>query len=153
MAAEVRATAGHEVWALNNWMRYVATGEHTNGRLAVLEQLSCPAGDTPVHVHLHEDEAVYVTEGRIEATIGDDTVTAGPGELVFLPRGIAHSLHAQTPEVRGLLLVTPAGFDQFFTAVGVPAQSRQLPQPVAPDVPALVQRAASFGVTILPPPG
>lgn len=152
MAGQVTARAGDEIWALNSWMRYVATAEQTNGHLAVIEQLTSPAGDTPTHVHANEDEAVYVMEGRIEARIGDDKVSAGPGEFVFLPRGTAHSLHAQTPEVLGLVFVTPAGFDQFFAAVGTPASTRRLPEPVAPEVQALVQAAANFGVTILPPP-
>lgn len=60
-------------------------------------------------------------EGQLGASIGDDMVSAEPGEAVFLPRGAPHGLHAQSPEARGLLLVTPAGFDQFFAAVGRPA--------------------------------
>jgi uncharacterized cupin superfamily protein len=103
-------------------------------------------------VHANEDEAFYVLEGRLGATIGDDTtVSAGPGELVFLPRGVPHGLHAQTAEVRGLLLVTPAGFEQFFAAIGRPAPSSELPEPTAPDVSAVAAAAARYGVTVFPP--
>jgi quercetin dioxygenase-like cupin family protein len=136
---------------LNNWMRYLATGEDTGGRMALLEQRLTPAGDTPRHVHQYEDEALYVLEGRIRAVIGNDTVTAGAGQFVFLPRGIPHSLHADSPEARSLVVVSPAGFEQFFAGIGEPAASDDLPEPSAPDAPALIESAASYGVTIFPP--
>lgn len=153
MIDDLSARKGDAIWMLNTWMRYVATAQDTNGQLAVVEQRCSPAGDPPRHIHEHEDEAFYVLEGRLTATIGDDTtLTAGPGECVFLPRGKAHSLHAETPEVRGLVLLTPAGFEQFFTAIGEPATTGELPEPAAPNVPAVVAAAARYGVTILPPP-
>lgn len=151
MTSQAQARKGDAIWTLNTWMRYLATAEDTGGQLAVLEQRVTPAGDTPPHVHEHEDEAFYVLEGRMRAVIGTDTVTAGAGELVFLPRGTAHSLHADTPEVRGLVLVTPAGFEQFFATVGEAAPSEHLPTPVAPDIPALIEGAARHGVTVLAP--
>jgi quercetin dioxygenase-like cupin family protein len=152
MSDPTTARTGDTIWMLNTWMRFAATGADTNGQFAVLEQRCTPAGDPPRHVHTHEDEAFYVLEGRLTATIEDQPpISAGPGECVFLPRGRAHGLHAETPEVRGLVILTPAGFDQFFAAVGEPAGAEELPQPSAPDVPLLVGTAARYGVTILPP--
>jgi quercetin dioxygenase-like cupin family protein len=149
---DVTARTGEMIWAHNFWMRYVATAADTGGRFAVLEQRLSPAGDPPRHVHANEDEAFYVLEGRLTATIGDNTtVSAEPGELVFLPRGVPHSLHAQTAEVRGLVLLTPAGFEQFFAAIGQPAPRSELPEPTAPDVAAVAAAAARYGVTVLPP--
>jgi quercetin dioxygenase-like cupin family protein len=133
-------------------MRFVATGADTAGQLAVIEKRATPAGVPPRHVHTHEDETFYVLEGRVTATIeGDAPLTVGPGESVFLPRGRAHSLHAETAEVRGLVILTPAGFDQFFAAIGRPARSDALPEPSVPDVPRLIRTAADYGVTIFPP--
>jgi quercetin dioxygenase-like cupin family protein len=151
MTDQTQARKGDSIWVLNNWMRYLATGEETGGRMALLEQRITPAGDTPRHVHQHEDEALYVLEGRVRAVIGSDTVTAGPGESVFLPRGIPHSLHAESPEARGLAVVSPAGFEQFFAALGVPASSDILPEPAPPDIPVLIENATRYGVTIIPP--
>ncbi len=151
MSERMTAGAGDRVWTLNTWLRYVATGADTEGRVAILEQRMTPAGDTPPHVHEREDEGFYVIDGKLRAQIGAETVTAGPGEFVFLPRQLAHSLHAETPEVRGLILVSPAGFEQLFAAVGTAAPTDELPTPAAPDVAALAQAAASYGVTVLPP--
>ncbi|MFG1708157.1 cupin domain-containing protein [Nonomuraea sp. M3C6] len=152
MTDDVTARTGEMIWTHNTWMRYVATAADTGGRLAVLEQRLSPAGDPPRHVHANEDEAFYVLDGRLAATIGDDTtVAAGPGEFVFLPRGVPHSLHVQTAEVHCLVLLTPAGFEQFFAAIGQPAPGSELPEPATPDVAAVAAAAARYGVTVLPP--
>jgi len=37
--------------------------------------------------HAH---AFYILEGTMEATVGDKTYTAGPGDCVFLPRNVMH---------------------------------------------------------------
>src|SRR5260370_41178533 len=87
------ARTGDTIWMLNTWMRYVATAEDTNGQLAVLEQRCSPAGDPPRHVHEHEDEAFYVLEGRLTATIGGDPPRPpGPRQCVLLPRRKRHRL-------------------------------------------------------------
>src|SRR5258707_4207005 len=112
---------------LNTWMRCAATADDTNGQLAVIEQRCTPAGDPPRHVHEHEDEAFYVLEGRLTATIGGDTtLTAGTGEGVFLPPGKAHKLHAETPQGRGLVLLAPARLQEVFSAIRGTRRSREL---------------------------
>jgi len=42
-------------------------------------------------VHLTQ-ELVTVVEGRLELAVGDETVLAGPGDEVFIPRGAVHSV-------------------------------------------------------------
>ena len=36
---------------------------------------------------LNYDEVDYVIEGRLEILIGGDKVSAGPGEVIFIPKG------------------------------------------------------------------
>jgi quercetin dioxygenase-like cupin family protein len=38
------------------------------------------------------DELVTVVEGRLEITIGDNCITAKPGDEVFIPVGAVHSV-------------------------------------------------------------
>ncbi|RVU33985.1 cupin domain-containing protein [Hwanghaeella grinnelliae] len=38
------------------------------------------------------DEYVTVEDGRLEITVGPETFIAEPGDLVFIPRGVSHSL-------------------------------------------------------------
>lgn len=50
------------------------------------------------------DDVMIVLEGRLSVTSGDDTVTAGPGEIVYMPKGtqvviVAHDEGALTAYV------------------------------------------------------
>lgn len=38
------------------------------------------------------NELVTVEEGRLEVTVGDETCTAGPGDEVYIPRDVVHSV-------------------------------------------------------------
>ena len=38
------------------------------------------------------DEYVLVAEGRLAISVGPEHLTAGPGDLVRIPRGVVHSL-------------------------------------------------------------
>jgi quercetin dioxygenase-like cupin family protein len=67
----------------------------------------------PLHVHSKEDEAFYVIDGSITVRCGEETLEAGPGSFVFLPRGIPHAREASSSEATVLLISVPAGFDEF----------------------------------------
>ncbi len=48
---------------------------------------------TEHHVHYHEDECVYVLEGRATAFIGEEGYDIGPGDFLGYPKGgPAHSI-------------------------------------------------------------
>ena len=49
------------------------------------------------------------------ALLGDDVVEAGPGDLVYKPRGQWHTFwNAGDEPARILEIISPAGFEQFF---------------------------------------
>jgi quercetin dioxygenase-like cupin family protein len=43
------------------------------------------------------DALVQVVDGSLELTIGGTGVTVGPGEIVRMPAGVPHALHAPEP--------------------------------------------------------
>ncbi len=54
-------------------------------------------------------------EGRVGLQLGEDVLEAGPGELVFKPRGIPHAFwNAGDEPARLLELISPAGFENYF---------------------------------------
>lgn len=53
---------------------------------------------------LNYDEVDYVIEGRLEVLIGGDKVCAGPGELIFIPKG--SSIQFSVPDRARFLYVT-----------------------------------------------
>jgi mannose-6-phosphate isomerase-like protein (cupin superfamily) len=71
--------------------------------------------DTPLHVHENEDELFYVLEGEHVFQVGDQEFRAGPGGLVFAPRGVPHAQRRAVPRTgRILVLTSPAGLEGFF---------------------------------------
>ncbi len=97
-------------------VRFMIDGEQTAGGFSLVEHpMSAHALAAPLHRHHREDEYSYVLEGRMGALLGDDVLEAGPGELVFKPRGEWHTFwNAGDEPCRILEIIAPAGFEHFF---------------------------------------
>jgi mannose-6-phosphate isomerase-like protein (cupin superfamily) len=91
-------------------------GATTGERFSLVEHpMSARALAAPLHRHTREDEYSYVIEGRMGALLGDDVLEAGPGDLVFKPRGEWHTFwNAGDEPCRILEIIAPAGFEGFF---------------------------------------
>lgn len=74
------------------------------------------AAGPPIHVPTHEDETIYVLDGHIEATCGDETLDGDPGATLFLPRGEPHTFRSTGGPATILFIVTPGHLDEFFAA-------------------------------------
>jgi quercetin dioxygenase-like cupin family protein len=97
-------------------VRFLIDWETTGGRFNLVEHPLPPrALGAPVHTHRNEDEYSYVLEGRIGVQLGDEVLEAGPGELVFKPRGVPHAFwNAGDEPARLLELISPGGFENYF---------------------------------------
>ncbi len=97
-------------------VRFMIDGLEAGGRFSLVEHpMSSRALAAPLHRHTHEDEYTYVLEGRVGALLGDDTVTGGPGDLIFKPRNQWHTFwNAGEEPARILEIISPAGFERFF---------------------------------------
>ena len=107
---------GESVNLLALGARFMIDGEATGGAFSLVEHLLPPrALGAPLHTHRNEDEYSYVLEGRIGVQLGDDVLEAGPGDLVFKPRGVRHAFwNAGDEPARLLELISPAGFESYF---------------------------------------
>ena len=97
-------------------VRFMVDGDTTAERFSLVEHpMSARALAAPLHRHTREDEYSYVVEGRMGALLGDDVLEAGPGDLVFKPRGEWHTFwNAGDEPCRILEIIAPAGFERFF---------------------------------------
>jgi mannose-6-phosphate isomerase-like protein (cupin superfamily) len=97
-------------------VRFMLDGASSGGGVALVEHPMPPrALAAPLHRHTREDEYSYVVEGRVGALLGDEVVIAGPGDLVFKPRGQWHTFwNAGDEPARILEVISPAGFERFF---------------------------------------
>lgn len=90
-----------------------ASAESTGGAFSIIEEIN-PV-DTPMHLHERHDELFYVLEGDHVFTVGGTEHPAGPGDLVFGPRGVPHAQRRVVPRTgRILTMFSPAGFEGFF---------------------------------------
>lgn len=64
------------------------------------------SGPPQLHVHHSDDEAWHVLEGQLTFRYADRTETAGPGETIFVPAGVAHTYSAGAG-ARYLIVLTP----------------------------------------------
>jgi mannose-6-phosphate isomerase-like protein (cupin superfamily) len=92
----------------------------SEGRFSLVEHPMNPlALGSPLHRHTNEDEYSFVLEGRMGAVLGDEVVEAGPGDLVFKPRGQWHAFwNAIDGPTRVLEVISPGGFENYFAELG-----------------------------------
>jgi mannose-6-phosphate isomerase-like protein (cupin superfamily) len=100
-------------------VRFMIDSHESGGGFSLVEHpMSARALGAPLHRHGREDEYSYVVEGRVGALLGDHVVEAGPGDLIFKPRGQWHTFwNAGDTECRIHELISPAGFEHYFEAV------------------------------------
>ena len=125
-----RRVGGEEsYWTMGYLMTFLAERKDTGGQFSLVELVARWGTEPPPHTHANEDEAYYLLEGEMTFHVGEQTIEAGPGDYVWLPRGIQHAPVAKTPEIRTLVLITPAGLEEAFKQLSEPAQSPTLPPP------------------------
>jgi mannose-6-phosphate isomerase-like protein (cupin superfamily) len=97
-------------------VRFMIDGETSEEAFSLVEHPMSPrALAAPLHRHTLEDEYSYVVQGRMGALLGDEVLEAGPGDLVFKPRGEWHTFwNAGDEPCRILEVIAPAGFERFF---------------------------------------
>jgi DNA-binding transcriptional LysR family regulator len=63
-------------------------------------------------------ELFFILEGTCEVTVGDHTSSAGPGTIVFIPRGVVHRFkNVGDATARMLDWSLPGGQDHYFRAI------------------------------------
>ena len=146
---------GDPLWFMGALLTIKASAETTGGSLGMIECLAPRGHGSPLHAHQREDEWFYVVEGELTLWVGGETIVAPAGSFVFGPRNVPHTFLVSSDEARFLLVTQPGGFEEFTRAIGEPAPRLELPPPATepPDVAAMTEVAARFGIEILGPPG
>ncbi|MBA2317751.1 MAG: cupin domain-containing protein [Euzebyales bacterium] len=121
--------------------RFLVNAAESGGGFALVEHIIAPRElAAPLHLHTREDEYSYVLEGHVGALLGDHEVLAGPGELVFKPRGQWHTFwNAGDTTLRILEIISPGGLEELFREFG----DAGLPEPDT-----LTEMAARYGAEL-----
>ena len=142
---------GRTVAVVGDVYRFLATGEDTNGKYALIEALVGPGGGPPPHVHSREEEGFYILEGEITFTINGERVVATAGMFANMPVGTPHSFKNESNKPAKMLVsVAPAGLEKMFMEIGVPlaeGATTALP-PTREDIEKLLAIAPKYGIEI-----
>ena len=142
-------------WFGPNLVTFLITSVETNGAFALIRTTIRKGFEPPLHIHSREDESSYILDGEILYRAGDLEFIAKAGELVHLPKQVAHTFKPVTDTVTLLLIMTPGGFEEMFRHCSRPATELALPQ-VTGDRPntnflkLMVESNEALGVTLLP---
>jgi quercetin dioxygenase-like cupin family protein len=148
------AHRGEPCWFAGNLFEFLIPSDSTGGQMSVFRCTARGGFGPPRHVHTREDEVFHVVEGDVCFEIDGRRQAAGPGTTVWMPRGVPHGFRVESPVARMLGIITPGDYEHLFRALGVPAQTRELPPLDGPelDVATLVTEMAARGTHVVGPP-
>jgi len=150
----VPAGMGPAYWGPGDQITFLLTGEQTGGAFFIAEVSVPPGGGPPPHIHRREEETFYVQEGSLTIQVGGKTLQASPGDCVYLPRGITHCFkNTGDVEAKFLVMVTPAGLENFFAEAFQPAADRSAAPPMITEaiMDRLLTAAGRHGLEFAPP--
>lgn len=105
------------------------TGKDTAGRYCLIDMHVPPGGGPPLHRHDFE-EMFTILDGEIEVTFRGAKSVVRVGDTANIPANAPHQFrNASLRPARMLCLCSPAGQEEYFIAIGVPAASRTAPPP------------------------
>ena len=86
-----RSWEGREPFQIHPGVRLQAIG----GEQVLLCRVTYEPGTTVArHAHERTEQLMAIVEGEVEMTIGSETKTLRPGDVVVVNRGLEHELHS-----------------------------------------------------------
>ena len=144
-----QATLHNSVRYLDRLITFLAIGEETEGRFALLRVRGVAGAEEPSHYHSGEDESLHVLEGELTVIAGGEEIHARPGDYVRIPRGVEHAVRHDAATVTYLLQFSPAGFERYFHEMSEAALYLDLPpQPAQLDRAQMRAAAARYGCVV-----
>jgi quercetin dioxygenase-like cupin family protein len=140
-----------QVWWFDSVVDVKLTAAETDGHTGLWYWLGRRGAASPLHVHHREDEEFLVVEGGIRFFIEGERIDAGPGDLVLLPREIPHAYLVTSDTLKAIGMVTPGGFESFFTDAGTPVLTGET-SGSPPEFDVMNDAGQRRGVEVLGPP-
>jgi mannose-6-phosphate isomerase-like protein (cupin superfamily) len=151
--AFVAPDEGNSFWLAGALYTAKAVGKDTGWAYTLVEAKTQPKGQSLPKIHHREDTTYYVLEGELEFMVEDNLSKVSAGYLLYVGRGTWHTYkNVGTGPARHLEMITPAGIEQFFEEVSVPALDRTSPPPFEEeDLDRILSIAPKYGLEIRPP--
>jgi quercetin dioxygenase-like cupin family protein len=100
-----------------------ASAADTDGAFTLFEDRVERGKATPLHVHPHQDETIYVLAGEIVVSVEGAEHRVGQGGVFVAPRGVPHAFLVTSHTARLLCLQTPGTGEAFYRAASEPSYS------------------------------
>lgn len=124
---------------------FLAKGTDTNGQFALMEVNLRKGFEPPAHTHTNEDESFHILAGEITFTIDGEEHVLKAGDFIHLPKGVAHSFKLQSDKVKMLAHLIPAGLEEFFMELSIPADKIDYPPlPSGPPDPEWIKKIGAL---------
>ena len=100
------------------------TSAQTGGAYYLCEAIFGPESGSPLHIHHHETEVIFVLEGAIDIRLDNDKLHVPVGGIVHLPKKIPHALYnpLKTP-LKIMVHAIPGGLEHYFDEVDAAIQN------------------------------
>ena len=130
--------------------RFLIQGDESAGAVAMFE-FDVPAGAKVPIAHSHDgyEETIYGLDGILTWTVAGASTDVGPGQALFIPRGVVHRFeNTHDADATALAIVTPGvlGPDYFRDLAAIVAAAAGGP----PDLHAIASVMRSHGLTPTP---
>ena len=110
------------------------TGEDTDDLFCLLVDHPPAGWSLPAHLHRGAAETIYVLEGEFEMTVDGHRSLLATGETLHVPAGTVHSgKNVGSTLGRRIVIISPAGMENFFLEVGAPSADDEIEQAAALD--------------------
>jgi quercetin dioxygenase-like cupin family protein len=129
-------------------LTYKARGEQTEDALTIWESIAQPGEGPPLHLHLREDEFMYVLDGDLRFRLTEDISEGPTGSFVFVPKGLPHTWqNVGEGPARILFGFVPAaiGMERFFEHAAQLADDTRMAE-------SFQKLAGDAGMEVLGPP-
>lgn len=152
--AVIRQRDEGELWWFGGGLLSIkVTDRESDGSLFVFEDTAPKAKTTPLHVHPGHDETFYIIEGEMLFHVDGDELSAGPGGVAFVPRGVPHAFLVTSEFTRWVAIITPGDGEAFVREGGEAAPVAEPPPPGSLDIPRLKAAGERTGfMKVLGPP-
>ncbi len=88
-------------------VRDIVDAEQGTHALKIGEVTIAPNTRLPRHIHTNTEEAMFVLEGTLDALVGRERMTIGPGHTVLAPAGTTHGFVNRSNEPARILFIFP----------------------------------------------
>ncbi len=104
-------------------LRWLSRPEDTGAReLAIVEVSIAPGGGHDFHMHPNQEELIYVVDGSVEQWLDREMRVLGPGDSVFIGKGVVHASFRNRKEESSaqlLAILAPCSGDTGYEVVDV----------------------------------